>query len=1131
MKKLILFVITLLVFLSANSTESMDAYKVYQLYITTTNGSDITSKENYTDCTLSLDGQDAYPDLSVAAQIRGRGNSSWLWYAKKSYRLKLEEKKEVLGLAKAKSWVLLANYRDVTDLMNTFAFAMGHKLGLPFTNHTRYVELYLNGNYKGVYQLTEQVQQNKNRVNVSDEHGILISLDVDDGPAESPNAVDNFWSKGYRMPVAVKYPDDEYFTPNTCDSVKAELAKLEQAIKAKDYPLVEKLLDIPSFIKYLQIQEFVYNVELSAPRSIYMHKDGDGKWFMGPLWDFDAGYDFDWANMTTGHTFFTNYRETVMGSDPLKRNGNYSYVPQFFTDLFGCPEFVKAYKAHWASVKDSIVAQCWDECMAYVKNLRQGPMEHEERRWPISGKHFDTEVEKMHQWLLNRCDFMSKLIANIPEPAASPTTSNKPSGTKTVYIPEEWKWSGNGLYKESDPNAEYNWSKTRSIENDDIIIFWEKGYGNKKPSELAKNDFYYVDIDDLLKKCQEYYDLEYQKLGFVDTTTTNLNKYKMMVLILHSSEWACYGAGYDFQINALWVNPAPCKPVGHSVAHEVGHSFHYMCFSEHNNHQNSTTDNTGFHLACGNGQAIWEQTAQWQACQSYPEEMFSQSYGPYVPIFRHSHNYAFSHEWHRYQSYWFHYYLCDHYNDITTVAQVWNQPMVGQKEHDGSDFNMALMALKNLSVRDLYALYFDYACRCVTWDYEVCKPYRDPYIGNFEYRCVLTGDHEYQVALASCPQGTGFNVIPLEVPVAGTEVTTHLTGLAVASALLDADPGEYYDGNSVYTKIQRRNYVNGGARAARGFRMGYVALMKDGTRQYFSEDSVYCQGTKNGVTEDYRFTVPEGVSRMWLVVSPALKSYQKHKWDDTIEGDDMWPYCFRLEGTDIDASAVVYASPTLDDRAIADVTFTYDVTFPADAIGYSGTTVSVSGNAAATLGTAFQMQTTDISSKMMTWSNQGPGNRRIMFYAANADGTLAESGSTANGYGHWFNASGTVCSYSAGHIFSEFSPSSLTFTLGQYPGRCAIGSQYTIRQALRYRKTPSEYATAMFVFNISIADAATVSLKQIDYTDPSASGIIPVAANTDGTSTRSSVYNLQGQSLKAFQKGINIVDGKKILVK
>ena len=105
MKKLILFVITLLVFLSANSTESMDAYKVYQLYITTTNGSDITSKENYTDCNLSLDGQDAYPDLSVTAQIRGRGNSSWLWYAKKSYRLKLEAT-QLQDLAKEQIMVL-----------------------------------------------------------------------------------------------------------------------------------------------------------------------------------------------------------------------------------------------------------------------------------------------------------------------------------------------------------------------------------------------------------------------------------------------------------------------------------------------------------------------------------------------------------------------------------------------------------------------------------------------------------------------------------------------------------------------------------------------------------------------------------------------------------------------------------------------------------------------------------------------------------------------------------------------------------------------------------------------------------------------------------------------------------------
>ena len=405
-----------LTFESEPLTETKDPYQVFQLYITTKDGNDITSRDYYTDCHMALSAQGAFTNFSANAQIRGRGNSSFLLYDKKPLRLKLNDKHKMLGLDKARSWVLLANYRDVTDLMNTFVFEMGRWLGLPYTNHTRYVEVFINGDYRGLYQLTEQIQQNKNRVNISKEHGILISLDVDDGPAESPNATDNFWSKVYKMPVCVKYPDDETFTNNTCDSVRAELGKLELAIKNKNYSQIEQLLDIPSFIKYLQIQEFVYNVELSAPRSIYMHKDGDSKWVMGPLWDFDAGYDFDWRNMYTGHTFFADFTETVMGTNPLKRNGNYSYVPQFFTDIFGCKEFVQAYKAQWEAVKDSIVSRNWDECMKYVEQLQQsGAIDREFKRWPISGKHFKTELNKMHTWLENRRRHMNYLIASIPE--------------------------------------------------------------------------------------------------------------------------------------------------------------------------------------------------------------------------------------------------------------------------------------------------------------------------------------------------------------------------------------------------------------------------------------------------------------------------------------------------------------------------------------------------------------------------------------------------------------------------------------------------------------------------------------------------------------------------------------------
>ena len=242
-------------------------------------------------------------------------------------------------------------------------------------------------------------------------------------------AENNFWTTVFKMPMAVKYPEDEMLTTAVRDSIRDVFAELETAIKNRNYPVVDSLMDIRSFIHYLQIQEFIYNVELSAPRSIFMYKDGDGKWFMGPLWDFDAGYDFDWSNMQTNHTFFSNYKETVMGTNPYKRNGNYNYVPQFFTNLFGCSEFVRLYKEEWNKFSDSIVTRNWKEMEKYISYLNDGPMKREANRWPIYGKDFNTEVEKMHQWLTNRARYMTELINNIPEPDDVPVTDEQLCGT------------------------------------------------------------------------------------------------------------------------------------------------------------------------------------------------------------------------------------------------------------------------------------------------------------------------------------------------------------------------------------------------------------------------------------------------------------------------------------------------------------------------------------------------------------------------------------------------------------------------------------------------------------------------------------------------------------------------------
>ena len=419
--------------------ETKDHYQVFQLYVFTEGSAPIASKEEYIPCYVALNGGNSYAHRFLPAKIRGRGNSTWAWYDKKPYRIKLDNKHKILGLAKSKTWVLLANYRDITDLMNTFVFELGRWMRLPYTNHTRYVELFVNNEYNGLYQLTEQVQQGENRVAVSDERGILLTLDVDDGPELSPEDTNNFFTKVFAMPAAVKYPDDELLTAARRDSIRDVFGILEDAINRKDYAAASALMDMESFVRYVMIQQLVYNVELSAPRSVFLHKDGDGPWVMGPLWDFDAGFDFDWGNMYTGHTFFADYRETILGSNPVKRNGTYK-CPLFFTQLFGCKDFVKLYKDTWNHYADSLMDHTWGEMEKYLTQLRAGAMRRDGQQWPISGKNFETEVAKMKQWLEQRVTYVGQLINGIPDPDDdTPVTSEELCGTIDVNTTMSWR--------------------------------------------------------------------------------------------------------------------------------------------------------------------------------------------------------------------------------------------------------------------------------------------------------------------------------------------------------------------------------------------------------------------------------------------------------------------------------------------------------------------------------------------------------------------------------------------------------------------------------------------------------------------------------------------------------------------
>ena len=663
---------------------------------------------------------------------------------------------------------------------------------------------------------------------------------------------------------------------------------------------------------------------------------------------------------------------------------------------------------------------------------------------------------------------------------------NQETGEKGLYLPAEWKAGYSASTGEYNGGGVY-YSLSRTAESENFVIFWDKGYGTTAPNKLSSSDFYYVDLDYMLQQAERFYKLYSETLGFVNPeTSTTMSKYKCMICLIHTTDWMAYGGGYDFVIPALWINPSTCKPIGHTVAHEIGHSFHYMCFSEASNHKGSSTINTGFHLACGNGQAIWEQTAQWQAAQCYPAEMFGQSY----PLFGNNANYAFSHEWMRYQSYWFHYYLCQYYDDMTMVGQVWNTPMTGQTEGNGTDFCQAYIKLKGLTAEGFFERYFDYAMRCATFDFDAAASYRDNYIGKYDYHAVQLDDNKYQVAYASAPQCSGFNVIELSVPQAGTEITTKFTALVPGCKLADGDKGEYNNGiANALVSAGVTNYNSVSLRTARGFRVGYVFLKKDKTREYYNDNTVHCKGTAE-VMEEISAKVPANTSRIFLVVVPALTTYIAHKWDDDIKNDDQWPYQFELTGTEAKNITPYMKEPEfeklIDGRNISNVTLAYNVVLP-PTNGYDGATVNIQGSAMNALCTAFQMEEDAIFSKILTYSSK-QNNGTVMNLPANADGTLQNKGKTTNGdFGHWFNANGKAIDYGNGGVaYAEFVTSSRSATIGQFPGANSNGTKRTVREALRYIDADGNKAIAYLVFNITFKTGVTPysHLASINYEMP-----------------------------------------------
>ena len=273
------------------------------LYVDT-QGSEINSKDDYVEGSVSIIGSNDFPDLSsTEMKIKGRGNSTW-WQGgigrpdnmKKPYQIKFGDKTKVLNMPKDKKWVLLAEISDISLIRNKIVREIANMGSFDYVPQSEYTELFINNKHAGTYLIGQKVEESKNRVNIGDD-GYLVEIDTDaHGRIEEDDVYfrSNVWSSHYKDGVFnIKEPSLD-FDSEKFNLIKGHINSFEDALFGDNFKDPDigyrSFIDLPSFIDWFLVNEISKNQDAASFSSIYFNYIPGEKIKMGPIWDFDLAF-------------------------------------------------------------------------------------------------------------------------------------------------------------------------------------------------------------------------------------------------------------------------------------------------------------------------------------------------------------------------------------------------------------------------------------------------------------------------------------------------------------------------------------------------------------------------------------------------------------------------------------------------------------------------------------------------------------------------------------------------------------------------------------------------------------------------------------------------------------------------
>lgn len=397
------------------------------------------------------------------ATTRLRGNAS-LNFAKKPYRIKFESKQRPLDApAKAKKWTLISNYGDKTLMRNLLAFHISEVIGMPYTPYGRSVDVILNGEYKGCYQLCDQIEVNKNRVNIDEMETSDISGEALTGgylweiDAYADQEV-SWFNSNHNIPVTIKSPDEEDITPEQSKYVADFFNKMEETVYAtyfdnKDYGW-RSILDAETFLKHFLIGELSGNTDTYW--SVYQYKKrGEDKAYTGPVWDFDIAFDNDYRTYP-----LNNKSEFVCFNGGSTAGSMGQFVRRVvLQDAQTIPELREIWAVARCNGIDSASLCMWIDSIAEEIDrsqtftfMRWDILNRQEHMNPVARGSFAAEVAYLKEYITKRVEWMDKRLGYVHTDVQSPVTSSPlPIAIwdimgRMVYAGSEMPMLENGLY-------------------------------------------------------------------------------------------------------------------------------------------------------------------------------------------------------------------------------------------------------------------------------------------------------------------------------------------------------------------------------------------------------------------------------------------------------------------------------------------------------------------------------------------------------------------------------------------------------------------------------------------------------------------------------------------------------------